>query len=233
MDYKAIIIEGPIGSGKSVLTKELAKALGVNTLVLMEPDEKDDANPYLALYYEQPARFAFTMQVHLLSLRYEMHMLAQSYSMNGQGHSICDRSYYGDTCFAKLQLKLGFMTHREFNTYSRLYHNMTRHVLHPNICVRLLVSPETCLERIQKRSIEQTGRACESGIDKDYLVQLDEEISNMTKILRQHGVVVFDIPWDANRDTPELRESAIKGLVSRIVEVHPQNRFLSFHGRII
>jgi deoxyadenosine/deoxycytidine kinase len=67
MRPKMIAIEGLIGSGKSSLTRELGPALGKNTLVLMEPDEKDNANPYLADYYTDGPRWAAIMQTHLLS----------------------------------------------------------------------------------------------------------------------------------------------------------------------
>jgi deoxyadenosine/deoxycytidine kinase len=45
---KVVIVEGIIGAGKSVLAKELGRALGPSTLLLLEPDEKKNANPYLA-----------------------------------------------------------------------------------------------------------------------------------------------------------------------------------------
>ena len=102
-----VIVEGLIGAGKSTLTQELGQAMGPDTLVLMEPDEQNNANPYLADFYGDKDRWAFTMQAHLLGVRYRMQLMAQWHAMGGRGHALCDRSYYGDTCFARMMHKTG------------------------------------------------------------------------------------------------------------------------------
>jgi deoxyadenosine/deoxycytidine kinase len=230
---KVVIVEGIIGAGKSSLTRELGAALGSETLVLMEPDEADDANPYLADFYENPKRYAFNMQVHLLQARYRMHQNAQWHAMSGHGHAILDRSYFGDTCFARLQIKNGAMTQREFNTYRDLYHSMTSTVMLPNVCVRMLVAPETSKRRIEGRMSERAGRKCESSIDLRYLMDLDREISHMVGVLRQQGVTVIDMPWDVDRESPEARAMAVESLAARIAEECPPDPFLDLHRRSI
>ena len=47
---RVAIVEGIIGAGKSTFSKELSQALGDDTLLLLEPDEKDNANPYLSSF---------------------------------------------------------------------------------------------------------------------------------------------------------------------------------------
>lgn len=228
---KVVIVEGLIGGGKTSLSRELAQSLGPNTLVLFEPDEKNNANPYLSDYYNDPKRWAFTLQVHQLQARYRMHLHAQWHAMQGSGNAVLDRSYFGDTAFARLQHKLGWMTDRELETYSSMYHAMTAQVLLPNICVRVLVSPETCNHRIAKRMESETGRACEQAIDLDYLRDLDHEIDHMVGVLRQQGVAVLDVPWDTDRDSPEARLSAVEGLANRIRSITPPDLFLDMHRR--
>lgn len=230
---KVIIVEGLISGGKTTLTKELGAALGDKTLVLIEPDEKDGANPYLADYYGDSARWSFTMQTHLLALRYRMHLHAQWHAMQGYGHAILDRSYFGDTAFARLQVKMGLMSDREYATYAALYHSMTASVMLPTVCLRVLTSPETAGRRIISRMEKETGRKCETAIDLDYLRGLDQEIDHMVDVLRHQGVTVLDIPWDEDRDTPELRKSAIEGLAARIHSLNPPDRFLDMHRRSI
>jgi len=230
---KVIIVEGLISGGKTTLTKELGAALGDTTLILIEPDEKEDANPYLSDYYGSPERWSFTMQCHLLAVRYRMHLHAQWHAMEGRGHSVLDRSYFGDTAFARLQLALGLMPPREFDTYARLYHAMTATVLLPTVCLRVLVSPEVAAQRIVKRQEKQTGRKCESAIDLDYLRGLDREIDHMVNVLRQQGVTVLDVPWDEDRDSPETRQSAVEGLASRIKGLEPTDLFLDMHRRAV
>lgn len=228
---KVIIVEGLIGGGKTSLSRELAQALGDNTLVLFEPDEKDNANPYLVDYYEDERRWAFVLQVHQLQARYRMHLHAQWHVMQGHGNAILDRSYFGDTAFARLQLRRQTMTQREFDTYTSIYHAMTAQVLLPNICVRILVSPETCNHRISSRMKTETGRECETAIDIDYLKALDREIDHMVGVLRSQGVTVLDVPWDTDRDTPEARRSAVESLAARIQGIEPPDFFLDLHRR--
>jgi len=231
--YPVVIIEGIIGSGKTTLSKELGVAMGATTLVLTEPDEKDDANPYLADYYTDQARWSLTMQLHLLGLRYRMHLEAQWHALNRQGPAVLDRSYYGDTAFARVQAKMGLMSKREFNTYSNIYHAMTASVLLPTICVRILVSPETCNERIAKRMEKELGRRCESSIDLNYLKTLDTEIDHMVGVLRYQGVTIFDVPYDVDRDTAVQREQTVKSLAARINAIEPPDYFLDLHRRTL
>lgn len=230
---KVVLVEGIIGAGKSVLTRELGAALGEGALTLMEPDEKDNANPYLADFYADPKRWAFVMQIHLLQARYRMHLNAQWHAMSGKGHAVLDRSYFGDTCFARLQVSTGAMTPREFGTYQALYHTMTSAVMLPNVCVRLLVAPEISEKRIKRRMFDREGRRCEEVIDLDYLRSLDREISHMTTVLRQMGVTVIDMPWDIDRESEEDRRSAVQSLAARIEQEEAPDIFLDLHRRTL
>jgi len=233
MRSKVTVVEGLIGSGKTSLSRELGQALGDSALVLFEPDEKDGANPYLSDYYGDPERWAFVLQVHQLQARYRMHLHAQWHALQGHGHAVLDRSYFGDTAFGRLQVKLGLMTQREFDTYSSIYHAMTATVLLPNVCVRVLVSPQTCNERIARRMETETGRTCEQAIDLDYLLALEREIDHMVAVLRSQGVVILDVPWDVDRDSPEARRSAVESLAARIEGIEPPDFFLDLHRRTL
>ncbi len=230
---KVITICGLIGSGKSTLGKELTHALGANTLWLPEPDEKGGRNPYLADYYKDPKRFALTMQLHLLGVRYRMHLQAQWYAMNTGNCAVMDSSYWQDTAFARLQKFLDIMSDREFETYRQIYHAMTASVLLPTVCIRILVDPTTCSKRIAKRMEKETGRSCEQSIDLDYLVRLDAEIDHMVAVLRHSGVAILDVPYDVDRDTEDQRELTVKCLASRILSIEPPDLFLDLHRRTI
>ncbi len=226
-----VTVVGLIGSGKSTLTEELGVALGPNTLILREPVIENGGNPYLADYYAEPKRWSLTMQVHLLALRFRMHKHAQWHSLQGHGASVIDGSYYMDTAFARLQLKLGLMEPREFDTYSAIYHAMTASVLYPTACVRVLVDPTTCNRRISRRMERIEGRKCESAIDLNYLQNLDGEIEHMVSVLKHNGVTHFDMPWDLDRDNPEARQQAVQGLAARILATRPPDPFLDLHRR--
>ena len=224
MKCKVVSVVGLIGSGKTTLSRELAQALGA--LWLSEPDEKEDRNPFLADYYADPTRWAFSLQIHMLGMRLRQQLHAQWHAMNGEGHAVLDSSYWQDTAFARLQLKGGMMTEREFGTYSSIYHAMTAGVLLPSVCVRVLASPEVCERRVAKRMEQETGRKCEEAISLDYLRGLEQEIDHMVSVLRGMGVQVLDVAWDVDRDTPELRQQAVEALASRITALNPPDLFL-------
>lgn len=228
-----VIVEGLIGAGKSTLTQELGKALGDDTLVLMEPDEQNNANPYLADFYGNKERWSFTMQVHLLGMRYRMQLAAQWHAMSGRGHAVCDRSYYGDTCFARMMNRTGEITDREFETYRVIYQSMTASVLLPSACVRLRVDPAVAAARIQSRAANRDGRKSELTIDLGYLRALDEEIDTTVEVLRQQGVQIFDVPWSDMRATPEERAEAIHALAEHIKGTMPADLFLTNHRRVV
>lgn len=225
------VVEGLIGAGKTNLSRELAAALGAGSLVLLEPDEKGDANPYLADFYGSPGRWAFSMQVHLLQARYRMHLHAQWHSMQGLGHAVLDRSYFGDTAFARLQVRTGAMTTREFGTYQSIYHAMTASVLLPNVLVRLHVRPETARDRIANRMLLETGRVCENAIDLQYLRDLDAEITHMADVLRDQGVRVIDVPWEDDRPSAADRAPVVGELARQITGYAPPDPFLDLHRR--
>lgn len=226
-----VIIEGLIASGKSTLALELGAALGDDALTLLEPDETDNANPYLGLFYGNKERWSFTMQCHLLAKRYRMQLQAQWHAMSGAGPAVLDRSYYGDTCFARMLARSGDMSDDEFATYRTLYHAMTASVLLPNVCVRVLVDPETSLERIMRRYEARDGRKVEAGIPLEYLQALDREIEHMVGVLRAQGVTILDMPWDVDRDTAAQRAQAVKSLAARIRALEPVDMFLDLHRR--
>jgi len=230
---KVTVVEGIIGAGKSSFSKELAEALGENTLYLREPDEKDNGNPYLSDFYEDQERWAFTMQTHLLQERYKMHLHAQWHAMTTGKNAVLDRSYFGDTAFARLQVKTGAMTMREFQTYQSIYHAMTASVLLPNVCIHLQVSPEVSNDRISRRMEERTGRKCESAIDLGYLYSLQREENYMVDALRSQGVKIISIPWDEDRSTPSARFEIVNEIAKKIIEHKPADMFLDLHRRTI
>jgi deoxyadenosine/deoxycytidine kinase len=227
-----VIVEGPIGGGKTTMTRCLKRALGEQTLAQEEPVPENGGNPYLSDYYADPARWSFTLQVHQLAMRFGQHQAAQWHALRGAGHAILDRSYHGDTCFARLQRRRGLMSEREFGTYTTLYHEMTATILKPTICIRLLVTPEDCLRRVKQRMVAEEKRACEAAVDLGYLVDLNEEIGALCGTLQRQGVVVWEVPWDADLDET-TQESVARALASRINGLTIPDEFGALHGRTV
>ena len=227
-----IIVEGLIGAGKSTFSAELGAALGPNTLTLMEPDERG-GNPYLGDFYTDKARWAFSMQVHLLAARYQMQLAAQWHAMSGRGHAVLDRSFYGDTCFARMLNRSADITDREYETYRTLYRAMTASVLLPSVCVHLRVDPEVAAERIRHRISEREGRRSEAVIDLGYLTALDEEIGRTVRVLLDRGVKVLDVPWNQDRADPVERSWPVANLAAAIGSASGEDPLLQHHTRVI
>ena len=227
---RVCIVEGLIGAGKSSFTQELGRALGGDTLVLEEPDERAGANPYLADFYGDQSRWAFTMQIHLLHTRFRMHLNAQWHVLSGKGDAVLDRSYFGDTAFARLQRSRGTLTQREFETYSGIYQAMTASVLLPTMCVVLDVEPEVAAERIRRRLEEREGRKCEKAIDLGYLCDLRDEIDRMVGTLEAQGVRVVRLDWNGDRPDEDSRKDSVEG-VSLRVKTTPATDIFDLHRR--
>jgi len=245
--YKTVATMGMIGSGKTTLTAELAKKLGPKTLYLTEPDDrKEHFNPYLKDYYEEMdkhktygeayigPRWSFTIQAHLLGIRYAQQQAAQWYVVSGSGDAVIDSCYWQDVAFAHLQLQSGMMTEREFESYHRLYRGMTISVAPPMFCLRILTTPKVSQQRIQERAEAREGRKCEEVIPLDYLIKLDKEIARVCKALKRMGTEIIQVPWDATRESPEQREATVDQLAQQIRGTVPENPlFDQTHPRLI
>ena len=199
-----IIVEGNIGAGKSTFAQCLAHALDGEYL----PEPADGTNPYLNDYYREPARWAFEMQMFLLTRRYRAQRYAQSRVRHlGQGFVVLDRSYHGDVCFARVQLKEGFFSQRDYETYL-LHHSDMKSLLEPPaMAIFLDVSACICKRRIDRRMSEKEGRACESGISLDYLDDLQDEIDKLSRSM-DGKTVVRHLRWDDDRDDAEIAQVA-------------------------
>lgn len=161
-----ISIEGNIGSGKTTLAKALSKRLGYR--LFLEPV---DDNPYLGLFYEDPKKWAFTMQMHLLLSRAKAHKLAQYESLtsyNDVKGIIMDRSIWGDRVFAKTNYILGNISYLEWmETYESYFQYFTSEFRVPATIIFLDVEPKICQKRMQERH-----RNVEDGVPLDYLEKI-------------------------------------------------------------
>jgi len=230
----SIIIEGLIASGKTTVARELAGALGPDTLLLLEPaDGEVNHNPYMDDYYKDPLAYSYKIQMFLLGTRYGFHKYAQNHVLSGRGDAVLDRSLYGDVSFAHVQRNMKLMDERDFNAYARIYRWMTMEVGYPDMCVRLLVSPETSLNRIQKRIGERDGRKCEDGINIEYLQMLDDEIGNITRFLQTQGVRVLNLPWDVEREDENARRESVNSLKTLIHSMQSYDPFELLHTRVM
>ncbi|MDP2209249.1 MAG: deoxynucleoside kinase [Bacteroidota bacterium] len=154
-------VAGNIGSGKSSLTRLLAKEYEWDAYY-----ESVDDNPYLSDFYGDMGRWSFNLQVYFLSKRFRDHKSI----VEGDKSVIQDRSIYEDAeIFAKNLNKIGKMDDRDYKNYVELYKVMMEYLQPPGLLIYLEAKIETLLEQIAKR-----GREYEQSIPRAYLEQLDE-----------------------------------------------------------
>jgi len=163
MENKKIFISiaGNIGSGKSSLTRLLAKRF--NWLPYYE---SVNDNPYLTDFYADMNRWSFNLQIYFLAHRFNIHK-----DINEKPNSVIqDRSIYEDVeIFARNLHKMGKMSDRDHETYTSLFKEMTYYLTPPDVLVYLKADIKTLVNQIKLR-----GREFEKGIDIDYLKLLNE-----------------------------------------------------------
>ena len=155
-----IVIAGNIGSGKTTLTKMLARHYG------WEPQQESvDENPYLEDYYRDIHRWSFNLEVFFLKERFrDLIAIAQS------DHTIIqDRSIFeGVYVFMQNNKAMGNLSDRDYETYMELFEQMMTVVRLPDLMIYLRASVPHLVGNIQKR-----GREYEQMMQLDYLENLN------------------------------------------------------------
>jgi len=142
-----IVLAGTIGAGKSSLTEMIANHLNSEAFY-----ESVDDNEVLPLFYQDPNKYAFLLQIYFLNKRFDSIKQALQHEDN-----VLDRSIYEDSLLFHLNADLGRATETEVQVYDELLANMMQELpyaaqkKHPDLLVHIKVSFETMLARIKKR----------------------------------------------------------------------------------
>jgi deoxyadenosine/deoxycytidine kinase len=159
--YKYIVVEGPIGAGKTTLTRRLAEALRAQTLL-----ELPQENPFLERFYRDASRYALPTQMFFLFQRMnQLRDLAQTDLFDTR--VVSDFLLDKDPLFARLTLD-----DDELHLYQQLYDHLKPQAAVPDLVIYLQAQPETLVERVKKRGVPM-----ESGISEMYLYRLCESYS--------------------------------------------------------
>ena len=99
-----IVLAGTIGAGKSSLTEIISEHLGSVAFY-----ESVDDNEVLPLFYADPKKYAFLLQVYFLNTRF--HSIKNALT---QDNNVLDRSIYEDALFFQMNADIGRATFRRF-----------------------------------------------------------------------------------------------------------------------
>jgi deoxyguanosine kinase len=156
--YRYIAVEGPIGVGKTTLVEKLAHTFGAGLML-----EKVDENPFIAQFYQNPARYALPTQLSFLLQRAKQ-VLNFSQIVLFQNTHIADFLIDKDLIFAELTLNAN-----ELKLYQQIYQHLTIDAPRPDLVIYLQAPVEILQSRITTR-----GRSYEKPITQDYLSQLSD-----------------------------------------------------------
>ena len=156
-----IVVEGPIGVGKTTLTHRLAQEFGFDVL-LEQPTE----NPFLARFYDNPEQFALQAQLYFLFQRVKQLRALGQNDMFSRG-VVSDFMLEKDPLFAELTLASD-----ELDLYQEVYHALSPQVPVPDLVVYLQAGQDTLQRRIARRGIDY-----EQKINPDYLFSLADTYS--------------------------------------------------------
>jgi deoxyguanosine kinase len=185
-----IVVEGPIGAGKTSLSRLLADHLGAELNL-----EVVEENPFLAGFYADPQRYAFSVQVFFLLSRFKQLSRLNQGSLFSAS-VVSDYLFDKDFIFASMNLR-----DAEFDLYRELYEQLRPRLSTPDLTVYLHAEPDLLLERIAKR-----GRPFEQAMDPEYLRNLNRHYDEYFRTFQGDLLVLEAADYDfvgnpADRDT--------------------------------
>ena len=170
MNYRFVTIEGNIGAGKTTLAHLLAKKLNARLIL-----EEFADNPFLAKFYENPAQYAFPVELFFMAERYKQQKDLVNQQDLFQSVTISDYLFTKCLLFAKVTLP-----DDEFRLYQRLFEIIHQQLIQPDLLIYLHSPVHKLQENIRKRN-----RPYEQNIPNDYLYNIQE---TYTHYIKQHNI---------------------------------------------
>ncbi|HRF52627.1 deoxynucleoside kinase [Trichococcus flocculiformis] len=144
-----LVMAGMIGAGKSTYTEMISRRLGTEAFF-----ESVDYNPILDKFYDNPQKWAFSLQIYFLNTRFRSIKAALT-----DDNNVLDRSIYEDALFTRVNHLQGNISKEEMDIYNDLLANMMEELegmpkKAPDLLIYLDGSFETILDHIRKRGRE-------------------------------------------------------------------------------
>jgi deoxyguanosine kinase len=156
-----IVVEGPIGAGKTSLARQLAHHIDGRELL-----ERPEENPFLARFYEDMARYALPTQLTFLFQRVDQLRDVGQFDLFHRA-TVADFLLDKDPLFARLNL-----TDAEYALYQKVYSQLRLEAPAPDLVIYLQAPVETLIERVHRRGVH-----FERTISGQYLARLADAYS--------------------------------------------------------
>lgn len=174
--HQFIIVEGPVGVGKTTLARRLSESF--NTELLLEGA---DENPFLNQFYNNKKNVAFQTQLFFLFQRAQQMKDLQQSDMFRPVH-VADFIMEKDRLFAELTLD-----EEEFKLYQQIYQHLIIDAPVPDLVIYLQASVDVLRKRISNR-----GRDYERSMNSEYLDKLNESYARFFHDYNQSPLLIVN-----------------------------------------
>ncbi len=208
-----VVVEGPIGVGKTTLAKKLAQAYNSELLL-----EGADENPFMAKFYENPRAAALPTQLFFLLQRAKQMQALRQGDMFSPVR-VSDFLMEKDRLFAELTLD-----DDELKLYEQVYEQLTFDVPVPDLVIYLQAPVEILQSRIEKRGIGH-----ERLIESAYLQRLSDAYVDFFYHYDQAPLLIVnatDINFADNDDDFQLLLERLKDVSSGRHYFNPSRELL-------
>ena len=202
-----LVIEGPIGVGKTSLVERLSLHFGAETLL-----EGAEENPFLKRFYDNPREAAFPAQLYFLFQRSRQMSDLRQGDMFRQ-RLIADFMLEKDRLFAEINLDAD-----EFKLYDQVYEKMALEAPPPDLVVYLQAPVDVLMSRIRKRARPQ-----ERTIEQAYLQRLCDAYAEFFYFYDRSPLLIIN----AAEINPLENEGDFQLLIEHICAEGPQRRYLN------
>ena len=193
-----IVVEGPIGVGKTSLAHRLADSFG-SELILEEAEQ----NPFLERFYRDPRAAALPTQLFFLFQRVrQIQQMRQTDLFDPV--RVSDFLLEKDRLFASLTLD-----DDEYRLYEQVYSKLSLDAPVPDLVVYLQAPVDVLLERIGRRGIHY-----EQGMDPDYLARICDAYARFFHHYEDASLLIVNAadidPINVDADYEQLFDEIVK-----------------------
>jgi deoxyadenosine/deoxycytidine kinase len=178
MVYNYIAIEGNIGAGKTTLSSKMAENFNAKLIL-----EQFEDNPFLPKFYDNPARYAFQVELTFLAERFQQLTKQLTDRDLFKSFTISDYFIHKSLIFAGQNL-----VEPELSLYTRLFNIITTLLPSPDLLVYLYVDIDNLKKNISKR-----GRSYEQKIEYSYLEKINKGYFDYFRQQQDKRILIVDV----------------------------------------